>query len=133
MCGQFAVYGELPEPHRDIARCRYEATVTEAKPQQQLPNRQQPDRRGKVEQPFLELRRRLAHASISALLRVTSSSRIRQIASFMMPNSAAADSSITLRGRRNGISMIFLMRPGCAVITTVRSPSNRASSMEWVT
>jgi hypothetical protein len=38
-----------------------------------------------------------------------------------------------LRGRGNGTSTIRLMRPGCAVMTTVRSPSNNASSIEWVT
>ena len=43
-----------------------------------------------------------------------------------------AVSVIKSRGCRNGTSMICLMRPGCAVITTVRSPSRSASSMEWV-
>src|SRR5215471_6752839 len=132
MSDEFTAYGKFPETHRDVARCRHEAAVAKPQRKQHLPDRQQPDRRDEVEQPLLQLRHRLAHPSISALARITSSSRIRQIASLRAPNSAVTDNSIRLRGCRNGMSMIFLMRPGCAVITTVRSPSSNASSMECV-
>ena len=48
-------------------------------------------------------------------------------------NSGDAESWIRSRGWGNGTSMIFLMRPGCAVMITVRSPISSASSMECVT
>ena len=74
-----------------------------------------------------------AHPSASALARFTSSSSTRQMSSLSAPNSAAAPSAITSRGRANGGSMMRLIRPGCAVISTQRSPSSSASSMECVT
>src|SRR5262249_12928208 len=73
-----------------------------------------------------------AHVSSSLRARVTSASRTCQMSSLRRPNSGDADNVIRLRGRGNGTSLICLIRLGCAVITTVPSPSSSASSIEWV-
>ena len=57
---------------------------------------------------------------------------MRQIDSSSAPKRGLARSSAAERGRGKSTGTIALMRPGCAVITTMRSPSAIASSMPWV-
>ena len=48
------------------------------------------------------------------------------------PYSGVFCSSMMLRGRASGTGTNVFTFPGCAVITMMRSPSNTASSTEWV-
>src|SRR5829696_6928560 len=131
---QLTVLNQYPEPHCDIARRRDEPAVAEAGHQQQLPQEQKPDRRDQIKHAVARLRGQCCHRlSSSARVRITSSSSTRQMSSLRRPNSADADSVSKSRGCGKGTSMICLMRPGCAVMTTQRSPSASASSIEWVT
>src|SRR5271166_2369391 len=133
---EFAGSKQPDESLRDIARCRDEPAIADAQHQQYLPDRDEPDRREQVKQSLERLAAhplRPAHACASARARLTSSSSTRQISSLSAPSSPEAESVSRSRERANGTSMIFLMRPGCAVMSTVRSPSSNASSMEWVT
>src|SRR5262249_60516008 len=110
-----------------------ERAVDEPRHQQQLPEPEKQQRRDHVEQPVSCLCRYCVHSSSSARARVTSSSSTCQMSSLSAPNSGAADSLIRSRGCGKGTLMICLMRPGCAVMITQRSPMSNASSMEWVT
>ena len=111
-----------------------------SKTRREFPHQQQRDRRGDAQDALARAhatgtsfaprlrRRRFACSSTTTSLfscsraRCTSSRRPDQMRCTSSPNSGAFCSSMMLRGRASGTCTKLFTRPGCAVITMMRSP-----------